>query len=75
MSFRDEPLLRLPEDLQQKRFALRQRRDEIEKEIKEIDEQIRERRRTCDHERPEGLTGYEYAVYCTKCGEMIDSWL
>jgi sugar-specific transcriptional regulator TrmB len=72
---RNEPLLSLPKDLQDKRWALRDQKTEIEKQIKELEEQIKERRRTCAHERPKDLTGYEYAVYCAKCGEMIDSWL
>ena len=74
-SLRDEPPLRLPEDLQQKRYALRKQRDEIEQEIKKLDEAIKERRRMCKHKRPADLSGYEWAVYCTECGEMIDSWL
>lgn len=75
MSMRNEPLLALPKDLQDKRYALKQKKQEIEDQIKKLDEQIRERRKNCKHQRRDDLTGYEYAVYCTKCGEMIDSWL
>lgn len=74
-SLRDEPPLALPKDLQEERFALRQQRDKLSARIKALDELIKERRRTCEHERPKNLSGYEYAVYCTKCGHMIDSWL
>ena len=70
-----EPLLTLPKDLQDRRRELRQQRQLIDDELKSIDDQIKSRRAKCEHEQPSGLTGYEYAVYCAKCGLMIDSWL
>lgn len=74
-SLENEPLLRLPEHLQAKRKELRAKEQEIQKQIKSVKEEIEKFRKNCKHERPKDLTGYEMAVYCTKCGEMIDSWL
>lgn len=74
-SMENEPLLALPEHLQAKRKALRAKEKEIQAQIKAVNKEIEEFRKNCEHKRRDDLTGYEYAVYCTKCGKMIDSWL
>jgi len=74
-STENEPILRLPEHFQNKRKTLRKQESEIKQQIKDVKQEIEDFRKNCKHKRPNGLTGREYAVYCTECGEMIDSWL
>lgn len=75
MRFSDEPIARLPEALQTKKLRLLGKRDAIALQLKAVNEEIAEFRKNCQHERPPNLTGREFAVYCTICGTMIDSWL
>lgn len=69
------PFNQLPKALQDERSNLVAEQQAIEDRIRELDEEIAVFRSRCKHKRPKDLTGYEYAVYCTVCGHMIDSWL
>jgi hypothetical protein len=73
--FSNHPTVRLPEHLQAKHRNLLEERTLLDEKIRLVKKEIAKFRDRCEHERPAGLTGREYAVYCTKCGRMIDSWL
>ncbi|MGD9729304.1 MAG: hypothetical protein AB7L09_02540 [Nitrospira sp.] len=75
MSQSKDPLFTLPKDLQDERRNLVAEQRDIEARLRDIDREIEMRRSKCAHRRPDNLTGYEYTVYCTECGKMIDSWL
>lgn len=70
----DEPLTKYPLDLQTKKRELVRLREDVTRQIEDIDQMIVETRRICEHAAIPGTEDH-YAVYCRKCGHMMDTWL
>ena len=69
-----EPLMMLPHGLQARKRELLAQRNELDRQIDAVRGEIRAYRAKCRHEAGPG-TEEHYAIYCRRCGFMMDTWL